>query len=97
MDLDDFEQDFGKPKTASGYGGEGSTTATKKIKKGFFMSKNSLFHHKSTLCTTTTCTLYSKITWYLGSLYIYITTNFCILLLQLFRNFEEKSFPYYFY
>ena len=40
MDLDDFEQDFGKPKTTSGYGGgEGSTTtASKKIKKGFSLN-----------------------------------------------------------
>ena len=48
VDLDDFEQDFGKPKTTSGYGGEGSAT-TKKTKKGFLRQKIYYFITKSTL------------------------------------------------
>ena len=56
VDLDDFEQDFGKPKTTSGYGGgEGSTTtASKKIKKGFLLNVKKIFtvsSQKHTLCT----------------------------------------------
>ena len=56
VDLDDFEQDFGKPKTTSGYGGgEGSTTtASKKIKKGFSLNVKKIFtvsSQKHTLCT----------------------------------------------